>query len=112
MVNGHECCNVRCVTDQNGSHSHLASALLKSVPYGWFPKDFLTKIHYCVVLYIQAAYPARLSFPECIIVMKLGALYKSFMSISCIKFPIYSSPYRYTRGVEILVPLFLHMIAR
>jgi hypothetical protein len=111
VVNGHECCNVHCVMDQKGSHSHLASALFKSVPCGWFPKDFLTKIHYYVVLYIQATYRARHSFPECIIVMKLGVLDKSFMSISCNKFPIYPSPHRYTRDVEILAPLFLHTIS-
>ena len=58
VVNGDECCNVYCVMDKKGSHSYLASALFKSVPCDWFPKDFLTKIHYYVVLYIQATYPA------------------------------------------------------
>jgi len=111
VVNGHECCNVHCVMDLKESCSHLASALFKNVPCGWFPKYFLTNIHYCVVLYSQATYPARHSFPELIIVMKFGALYKSFMSISRNKFLIYSSPHRYTRCVDILAPLFLHMIA-
>lgn len=76
--------------DQIGSHSHLVLALFKSVLCGWFPRDFLTKIYCCVVLYIQATYSAQHSFPALIIVMKLGALCKSFMFISCNKFPIYS----------------------
>jgi hypothetical protein len=110
LVHGHKC-NVHCVMDQKGSHCHLASTLFKSVMCSWFPKDFLTKIHYCVVLSIQTPYPAWHSFPDFIVVMKLCALYKSFISISCNKFPVYASAHRCTRGVEILAPLFLHMIA-